>query len=175
MDASRVKTEVFILKKKSLLHRDVIVTMFSHDFGKMSAIAKGVKKLTSRRAAHLQTGNLIRVQLQKSHEVWYLRSTELLSGFTKVRDHAKSDALYLYLYVLDRMLPAEQNEYEIYKLTKQFFIELSKPGADPQAILTVILQKTLNSLGYGEQDYTLSKLLTIVESNIQEKLPSPML
>ena len=175
MDASRVKTKVFILKKKSLLHRDVVVTMLSEDFGKMTAIAKGVKKLTSRRAAHLQTGNLIKVQMQKSHEVWYLHGTELISGFTKARDHTKSDALYLFLYVLDRMLPAEQNEYEIYKLTKQFFIELSKPGVDPEAILTVILQKTLNSLGYGEQDYTLSKLLTIVESNIQEKLPSPML
>ena len=113
--------------------------------------------------------------MKKCHEVWYLRSTELLSGFTKVRDHAKSDALYLYLYVLDRMLPAEQNEYEIYQLTKQFFIELSKPDADPQAILTVILQKTLKFLGYGDQDYTLSKLLTIVENNTEEKLPSPML
>ena|SRR3989344_4168719 len=175
MDGHKVKTEAFILKKKSLLHRDVVVTMFSQDFGKMIGIAKGVKKLTSRRAAHLQTGNLIRVQMQKSHEVWYLRGTELISGFTKARDHAKSDTLYLFLYVLDRMLPTEQNEHEIYKLTKHFFIELSKPGANPQAILTVILQKTLKFLGYGDQDYTLSKLLTIVENNTEEKLPRPML
>ena len=174
MDSS-VKTEAFVLKKKSLLHRDILVTVFSEDFGKMSVIAKGVKKLTSRRAAHLQTGNLIRVHLQKSHEAWYLHTTELISGFTKVREKAKSDALYLFLYIIDRMLPSEQNEIEIYKLTKEFFIELSKQQADPQAVLTVILQKTLNTLGYGQHDYTLSKLLTIVENNIEEKLPAAML
>ncbi len=174
MDSS-VKTEAFVLKKKSLLRRDVVVTIFTEDFGKMTVIGKGVKKLTSRRAAHLQTGNLIRVHLQKSHDVWYLHTTELISGFTKVREKTKSDALYLFLYIIDRMLPSEQNEIEIYKLTKKFFIELSKQDADPQTVLTVILQKTLNILGYGQHDHSLSKLLSIVETNIEEKLPAAML
>src|SRR3989344_2244184 len=167
----RIKTDGFVLKKKSLLHKDVLATFFSADFGKITAIAKGVKKLTSRRAAHIQTGTLINIQMQKSHEIWYLRSTELISGFIKVRNKVKSDAVYLYLFTLDRLLPAEQNEYEIYKLTKKFFIEVSKPDAHVKATLTKILQKTLNILGYGDQKHKLPQLLQIVENNIEEKLP----
>ena len=54
MDGHKVKTEAFILKKKSLLHRDIVVTMVSQDFGKMIGIDKrsgGARNATRHRRA----------------------------------------------------------------------------------------------------------------------------
>ncbi|PIP63744.1 hypothetical protein COW97_01050, partial [Candidatus Roizmanbacteria bacterium CG22_combo_CG10-13_8_21_14_all_34_12] len=54
-----LKTEAVVLKKKDLLNKDVLISVFSQDLGRLTLFAKGIKKITSRRSPHLQTGNLV--------------------------------------------------------------------------------------------------------------------
>lgn len=165
------KVEGFVLKKKSLLEKDIVVTLFTSEFGKMTAMAKGARSITSRRAAHLQTGNLIKAQLSDFHEISFIQSTELISGFMQLRKDTKLNTLYLFLYILDKLLPEKQEEKAIYTITKQFFITLSKGEKEVQEILRTALQKTLHIMGYTEGTLTLEELIETVENNIEEKLP----
>jgi DNA repair protein RecO (recombination protein O) len=165
------KVEGFVLKKKKLLDKDILVTIFTSELGKIVVVAKGARSITSRRAAHLQTGNLIRAQLSEIHDRMYVQSSELISGFMQLRTDKKFNALYLFLYILDKLLPEKVQEHSIYNLTKRFFISLSKDEEQPFQILQKSLQKTLEELGYIEGTKTLSELLETVENNIEEKLP----
>ncbi len=165
------KAEGFVLKKKSLLEKDLVVTLFTAEMGKITAMAKGARSITSRRAAHLQTGNLIKAQLSDFHDISYIQSSELISGFMQVRTDKKLNALYLFLYILDKLLPEKLEERNIYRITKKFFISLSKEELPVQEILRNALQKTLLELGYIEGVLTLPELLQTVENNIEEKLP----
>ncbi len=166
------KLQGFVLKKKILLEQDFSVTLFTEELGKITAIAKGARKITSRRISHLQTANLIKLQVSDFHDTFYIQSTELISGFLKVRTSEKQDIVYLYFYILDKMLPERQAEEVLYSYTKRLFIELSKDDANPKQILRDVLQKTLMNMGYVQEEQTLSELVAIVEQNIEEKLPS---
>lgn len=173
MNSSRSvdKIEGFVLKKKNLLQDDVLLTLFTREFGKIMAIAKGARRFSSRRAAHLQTGNLITARLSTYHEMRYIQSTDLISAFSAVRVQERMEILYLFLYILDRLLPPEQQEDGIYKTTRIFFIKLSKETASPQMILQDCLQSVLVDSGYVEERLALHELLDIVEQNIDAKLP----
>lgn len=165
------KVEGFVLKKKTLLEKDLLVTLFTQEMGKITVIAKGARSITSRRAAHLQTGNLITAQLSEFNERFYVQSSELISGFMQLRTEHKLNTLYLYLYIIDKLFPEKVQELKLYNVTKRFFIELSKDEQKPAHILQHSLQQTLTQLGYIEGAHSLSELLEAVENNIEEKLP----
>jgi DNA repair protein RecO (recombination protein O) len=165
------KAQGFVLKKKIILEKDYLVTVFTKERGKITAIAKGARSITSRRAAHLQTGNLINAQLSRSSQTTYIQGSELVSGFVQTRTEGKTDVLYIFLYILDKLLPEEQQEMEIYTTLTHFFIDLSKEEKKPLDLLKQHLQKTLTVLGYIEEILTLDELLSEVEKNIEEKLP----
>ena len=165
------KVEGFVLKKKVLLEQDILVTLFTEEFGKIVAMAKGARKITSRRAAHLQTGNLITAQLSESHDMYFIQSTEILSGFMQIKTEQKLNVLYLYLFIMDKLLPERQQEKSLYILTKRFFIQLSKDSKNPNDILQSTLLQTLDELGYLQHEQSLDQLLQTVENNIEEKLP----
>ncbi len=165
------KVEGFILKKRELLEDDFSVTLFTKEKGKLSAIAKGARSFRSRRGAHLQTGYLIKATVREHHDTYYISSTDLVSAFGDVRTQEKMDALYLFFYILDRMLAERQPEMQIYNITLKFFIQLSKKDVTPSLILQHSLQSVLIILGYIDRPLGLHDLLDTIEENIDEKLP----
>jgi DNA repair protein RecO (recombination protein O) len=167
-----LKTEAVVLKKKSLLNRDVLISLFTHDLGRLTVFAKGVKKITSRRSPHLQTGNLINVLLSSRNDQYYLQETQLISGFSELKeDENKVKQLYSFLFVLERLLPEQQKEAKIYNLTKNFFIDLSKSEGKGTVILKYLTQ-VMKSLGYLDKDVSQAELISLIEEIINEKIPS---
>ena len=165
------KVEGFVLKKRELLEDDLSVTIFTREQGKISVIAKGAKRFKSRRGAHLQTGYLLKASIREHHEMYYISSTDLVSAFSEVRTPEKMDVIYLYFYILDRMLPERVPEEYIYTTTLKLFINLSKKSDSPTLFLQYALQQVLSTLGYVDKPQTLHEMLDTVEQNINEKLP----
>ena len=166
-----VKTEAIVLRKRSLLNKDLLVSLFSESFGKITVVAKGVKKLTSRRAPHLETFNLINTQLHKKGERLYLEGTSLLSGFSELKkDQVKLGSLYRFFFVLERLLPENQKEDIVYNLTKSFIIKLSHTTSKYD-ILEQYLNRLLKDLGYTKTDHDTPELEAIISDLINEKLP----
>ena len=90
-----LKTEAIVLRKKDLLNRDVLISFFSQNLGRLTVFAKGIKKITSRRSPHLQTGNLINVLLSHKSDRFYLQESQLISGFSELKkDEGKVRQLY---------------------------------------------------------------------------------
>jgi DNA repair protein RecO (recombination protein O) len=169
-----VKIEGFIFKKISLLNRDLVITVFSRELGRVRVFAKGIKKLTSRRGPHIETGNLINAVLSKNKEYYFLQETNLISGFSQIKkDQSKSQCLYLLLFILEKLLPENQKEEKMYKLFKSFMIDLSKRN-DYQVMMTDYLNNTVSLLGYQEKnkDKDFIEVTTFIEEIINEKLPA---
>jgi DNA repair protein RecO (recombination protein O) len=120
------KAEAIVLKKRQLLQQDFVITLFTKELGKIKVIAKGIKKLTSRRAPHLETGNLINVVLSQKSEPHYLQQTELTSAFSAIKDDTdKMNYAYVFFFILDRILPEGQAEESLFNMTKKFLIDLT--------------------------------------------------
>ncbi|OGK16080.1 DNA repair protein RecO [Candidatus Roizmanbacteria bacterium RIFCSPHIGHO2_01_FULL_39_12c] len=167
-----VKIEAIVLKKKILPNRDTIVALFSDALGKVSVIAKGVKKITSRRSPHLQTANLISCILYKKDERYYLQETTLISGFSQIKNNReKLNNLYQYFFILERLLPENQTEPQIYNLLLRYLIELSQAKENKIELLKNYLNNTLKLLGYIKEDKSHEELIWFAEGIIHEKIP----
>lgn len=125
------KSEGLVLTKKNLLRNDKFVIIFSQDFGKITLLAKGVKKIKSKRLSHLETGNYIKFSFYKKGERLYLRETELLWGHSKIKSsRRKLQLLYLAFLILNKILPEEQKEAKIFERTLLFLKNLNNQSAN---------------------------------------------
>lgn len=167
-----IKTEAIVLRKNKLLQKDLHITLFTEEIGKISAFAKGIKNITSRRAPHIQTGNLVNIVLNKSKNTYYLQQSQLRSGFSQIKDSSeKIDAMYIMFFLLDRLLPEDQKELEVYNKTKIFLITVSKSREYSNIDLSEAIFTLLSTLGYVHEKKSLNELLHIVEDIIHEKIP----
>jgi len=164
------KIRGFVLKHRNLLEKDVIVTIFTKENGKMTLMVKGVRKITSKRAAHIQTGNFIRAQIRESKEMYYLQSSELISGFLSLRTEKYIDQIYLFLFIVDGLMPEGQQDIDVFKTVQRFFIQLSRHESSA-SVLKANLQKLLELQGYVDEKLPLSHLIQIAENHIEKVLP----
>ena len=61
-----------ILKRNKVGETDRVVTLLTQDYGKLVAVAKGVRKLTSSKRAALEPGNLVRAYFVKTKSLFTL-------------------------------------------------------------------------------------------------------
>ena len=59
-------TEGLIIKRKDFGEADRILTVLTDRFGKISVVAKGVRRITSRRAGNIELLNLVKLHLFKA-------------------------------------------------------------------------------------------------------------
>lgn len=168
------KTEAIVFKKNTnLLHKDSLITLFTQEYGKLKLIAKGIKKVTSRRLPHNQTGNLIKAIIGRKDSFFYLQETELVSHFSEIKKNkTKINILYFYFFVLDRLLPENQKELTIYNLTKKFLINLSRSNTFDKEKTASYLNKVLIHLGYSDRELVFEEAINLTEELINEKLPA---
>src|SRR3989339_615876 len=170
-NSKSLKTEAIVLKKRDLLNRDVLISLFSQNLGRLTVFAKGVKKITSRRSPHLQTGDLINVLVSHKNDHYYLQESELVSGFSELKkEEKKVKQLNTFLFVLDRLLPEQQKETKTYNLTKNFLIDLSK-SVKSDIITVKYLTDIMMQLGYMDQKVSYPELKSLIEEIINEKIP----
>lgn len=167
------KAEAFVLKKTEILERDTSITLFTRELGKVRAIAKGVKKMTSRRAPHLQTANLLDLELNQRHDIYYVQQTFLITGFAQLKDDpVKLNYVYVFFFVLDRVLPENVPEEGVFQLTKRFLADVSRSNSFNTARLGKYLQMVLQNLGYLEDsNISFSEVIQVTEDIIREKIP----
>lgn len=167
------RTEAIVLRRRILLNKDVLITFFSCEFGKIQVIAKGIRKITSRRSSHIQTANLVQILVQNKDERFFLQETNLTSAFSKIKNNdQKIQILYFFLFIIERILPENQKEGEVYKLSKQFLVVLSLKEEHFSEFLTLYINRVLRFLGYIQKDKELHDLKLFIEEIIHEKTPS---
>lgn len=166
-----VKTKAFVIKRKYLLKNDYLLILFTKDFGKLSVLAKGIKKITARRLSHTDSGNFIKVILVNKKDIYYLKQTSLLSVFTKIKNNPqKVRYLFFVLFLLDRFLPENQTEDKIFLLTLNYFSKLARGTADLNELLNYS-SKFFLLLGYGKKFFDFSSMKIFIEQTINEKAP----
>ena len=163
-----------IVLRKSISREDVRVILFTKEKGKLSALAKGVRTLLSRRSPHIQTANYLHVFLHPRHDMWYLEKTELKSGFGGIKENqVKLRILYAFLFVLDRILPAEQKEIDIFSGALAFLRQLHTIDTDHAFDLLVeTLRLFSQRLGFFiSPESAKEDIILKVEEIIAEKIP----
>lgn len=99
------KLLALVLKSKPLKEGDLLVTILTKQEGKLVLLAKGVRKINSKRRCFLESGNLIKAQIIPSHHLPILAQVELVSHTGNARESLSSlKKLLLFLEILDKLL-----------------------------------------------------------------------
>lgn len=170
--------EGYVIRKKSLLREDKLITIFSRNFGKIRTMAYGVRKITSRRLSHLETGNLIKFSVFEKNSNLVLAESEIISGYTKIKASSyKLQLLYLIFFILDRTLPENQTEPPIFQQTLRVLNNLSENSDFSLLDLRSYLSRILILMGFVDKkstENTSFDSLNFFENLMKQKIAVPL-
>lgn len=115
MRASRLATtEGIVIKRKNIGEADRFITLFTKKHGKLRILAKGVRKISSRRGPHVEVFNRI---IATVHDRKTLTEVSPVENFEILRRDLKRVAAAYYLCELvDGLLPEEQPHEDVFEL-----------------------------------------------------------
>lgn len=115
-----------VLKKSRLPNQNVSLTIFAASSGKIYLYAYGIRNITSRRLSHLETGNYLTFSYRNEDGRLYLAETELIFGYSKIKDDSiKLQRMYTSLQFLQKILPENEPENELFEITLRYFKDLN--------------------------------------------------
>jgi DNA repair protein RecO (recombination protein O) len=162
----------FVLRKRTLPGNDQVVILFTREKGKVAAVARGIRSITSKRAAHLQTGNLVELHLRTTIGMPQAQQTVLVSAFRDIKeDLRKMDYLYAYLFVIDKLLPELVPEEEVYAETVAFVSRLARAQYPSTADFRQSLERVSGALGYTPESGDRRDVTERIEELIDAKIP----
>lgn len=143
-------TEGVVLKRRNLGEADRLVTIFTKKFGKLTALARGVRRPTSRRAGSLEPATQA-VFFFAHGKTWdILTQAQLVSSFRQARRNlARLTQTYQILEVVDLLTREHQDHPEIYELLVSTLASLNQPG-QKRSLLVSHVRQIVKLLGFGE-------------------------
>ena len=111
---SFIVPSALIIKKKNIFETDQMVTFISPTFGKITCLAKGNRRLHSKKMTILQSGNLAKIYLIKGKNLLLLTQAESISSLDNNYSlHIKKNILQ-FLEILDQIMVEQEIEHFIY-------------------------------------------------------------
>jgi DNA repair protein RecO (recombination protein O) len=132
------KLTAIVLKRSNFSEADKMITVFSREKGKVFLVAKGVRRIKSRRAPHLEPFNEVEIVYRK-------RVISEAKSFHNQRRTLESLSYVLYASeIIDKLLPEEQPHEEVYELFKT----LLSDGELNESKIKIFAANLLWSLGF---------------------------
>ena len=94
-----IKTNCIVLKKKEMKEADLLVTLFSKEYGKIMATAYGIRKSRKRNVVSLNPLNEVEITLSQKNNFYVVHDVEILKNFKNILKNIEK--LEISLYVLD--------------------------------------------------------------------------
>ena len=126
------ETKAVVIKHIPLGEADRLVTFFSEKFGKVRAIARGVRRYKSKMSGHLDTLNLVVISVGKGKGIDVITDVDTLDDYSKIKGNLKNISLATYLSELVESVSMEESPNE--ELFDVFVSTLNKlPDLDKYA------------------------------------------
>jgi|Napbiome12C3dose_1001474.scaffolds.fasta_scaffold00006_45 recombinational DNA repair protein (RecF pathway) len=142
-----IKVEGIILKRRNLGEADRILTVFTHQKGKISVLAKGVRRIHSRRAGNVELLNRVFLYLHQAKTFLILTEASSLDTYQRLKEDLTLSTYAFHIIELADKLTAENQENRI--LYEDLVRVLQKLSGNPRQIFVRAFEaKILSNLGF---------------------------
>jgi DNA repair protein RecO (recombination protein O) len=145
------KTDAIVLKTLKYSDSDLIVTFYTHDFGKLTAIAKGARKSRKRFVNVLEPfccSSLLFFRKHKDQLAW-LESCQMINEYNEIRRSLDRTLLASYLIdLVDHFSIEEKPDRKLFELL-QTFLSLIEAGDTSERLLRFFELRHLKLTGYA--------------------------
>lgn len=143
------RVEAVVMRHADWGEADRLLTLYTRERGKVRAIAKGARKIRSRKAGHLEPFTRVTLQLARGRDLLIVTQADTLDAYLPIHENLvkTSHAAYV-VELLDRFTYEDDSEnYNIFRLLTEALSRLEKE-ADPWLASRYYEVRLLDVLGY---------------------------
>lgn len=119
------RTEGIILKRKNFSEADRFLTVFTKKHGKIKILAKGVRRVTSRRGPNIEPFNLVTLFIHRGRNFDILTETQIQNTFPRIRKNLELIGLaYHICELVDGLCAEHQPHLKVFDLLVNTLQEL---------------------------------------------------
>jgi len=124
------RVEAIVLRHNDWGEADRLLWLYTRELGKVRAVAKGVRKLRSRKAGHLEPFTHARLQLSHGRDMLIVTQAETINAFLKLREDLVRVGYAAYVIeLLDRFTYEEGENITLFNLLAETHLRLD---VDPE-------------------------------------------
>lgn len=141
-------SEGIILAKRNYGEADKILVVYSKNHGRISLIAKGIRRPKSRKRGHLEIFNKILFQATLGHGIDLMTEAEVIEDFSEIRKNLKKVSLaYYFCEVIGKITHEGETNIGVFNLIDDSLKKLENTKKLKDLRLSFVL-KLLIMLGY---------------------------
>lgn len=164
--------EGIILARKNYSEADRILIVFSKNHGRISLLAKGIRKVGSRKRGHLEIFNYIKFQAVKGKGLDLITEAEIIENFPEIRKSLRKISLaYYFMEVVGRMTHEEESNRELFDFILKNLYQL-KEEKQLKKLRLKFIEEILIILGFWSKEKLLLNPEGKLEEVIERKLNS---
>jgi len=144
------KTDAFVIRKFDFRETSIIVEFFSHDFGRIKGILKGIRGDAKKFGSKLDIFSLNHIVFYQSRgsEIHLVSQCDLIDGFFNIRqDLAKINLASFLMEMISVVMALEDKNEDVFKLILSCLRDLADTH-DAHKILNIAQIKLLRLSGF---------------------------
>lgn len=157
------RTSAIVLKRQDFGEADRLLTVFTPDFGKFRVIAKGVRKITSRKSGHVELFTYSNLLIAKGRNLDIVTQAETIQSFRAIREDLQHITYAYYIAeLIDRFTEERDANRPLFDL---FLVTLQALGETDDLRRTTRLfeLRLLDLVGYRPQLFRCVQCNTEIE------------
>jgi DNA repair protein RecO (recombination protein O) len=145
------RAQGIVIRHRELGEADRILSLYTLEKGKVQAIAKGVRKIKSRKAGHLEPFTQVILQLAKGRNLDVITQVDTIRNFENIKKNLILTAQASYvLEILDRFTYEEGENRPLYNLLIETLVRLDN-GISPAIAVHYYEVHLMDILGFRPQ------------------------
>ncbi|MEJ2261873.1 MAG: DNA repair protein RecO [Anaerolineales bacterium] len=146
-----LRAEAIVLRHSDWGEADRILTLYTRQMGKVKGIAKGARKMRSRKAGHIEPFTHVDLQLARGRDLFIVTQAEALDPYLRLRDDLVRVGYASYIVeLLDRFTYEEDENPSLFRLLADTLSRLNL-APDPTLPIRYYEIRLLDLLGYRPQ------------------------
>src|SRR4030042_6490858 len=166
------KIEGIVIRRKNTGEADRVLTLLTKNYGKIQVKAPGVRKISSRRSAHVELLNLSVLNLHRSSRsgLPIVSEVEALESFPQIKKSLNKIGVAFYICeLINSFCPENQENKRIFFLLKNVLSDLEN-SLDVNLILNNFEKELLEFLGFMPKTFVLKDRHTFIENILENRL-----
>ncbi|MEX0931709.1 MAG: DNA repair protein RecO [Candidatus Paceibacterota bacterium] len=165
-------TEAYILSRVSHGETNALIVLFTRDFGRIQAVAQGVRKTTSKLNPFLQEYAFVRISLVRGKEWWRIVTVEGIGSlYVSARgDERRLRIITHIIKLLNRLVQGEECNEVLFDSLSEVFQKLSDRTLTKEEVVSleiVGVLRLLYHLGYvSRSDETVALSEEVITKDI---------
>lgn len=115
-----------VLSRRDFRESDQIISFYTLEKGKVEVLARGVKKITSKNSAHLESFSYVEAEIISGKELSHLGGVQPINYFINIRQDLQKSLTAGYIVdLLDKIIHEGEKDEKLFGVTLNFLEQLN--------------------------------------------------